>query len=128
MRRRLTRFGALPPRRPVWLALRPLLVIGATLAILGPLAGPAAAADVPTIEARALLSGNARIGSWMAIQVHVVNDGPAISGELRLAGGTQGQTRFGTAVDLPTQSSTSQRGIRTSSARRSSSRSTMRPS
>ena len=26
------------------------------------------------------------------------------TGELRLAGGTQGQTRFGTAVDLPTQS------------------------
>ena len=37
-------------------------------------------------------------------QVHLVNDGPAISGELRLAGGSQGQTRFGTAVDLPTQS------------------------
>src|SRR5204862_4478923 len=58
----------------------------------------------PTIEAHALLSGNARIGAWMAIQVHLVNDGPAISGELRLAAGTQGQTRFGTAVDLPTQS------------------------
>ena len=28
-------------------------------------------------------------------QVHLVNDGPAVSGELRLAGGSQGQTRFG---------------------------------
>ena len=30
--------------------------------------------------------------------------GRAISGELRLAGGAQGRTRFGTRVDLPTQS------------------------
>jgi hypothetical protein len=72
--------------------------------MLGPWATVAAAADLPTIEAHALLSGNARIGSWMAIQVHLINDGPAVTGELRLAGGTQGQTRFGTAVDLPTQS------------------------
>ena len=50
------------------------------------------------------LGGHARIGSWMAISVHLVNDGPPITGELRLAGGTQGQTRFGTPVDLPTQS------------------------
>jgi hypothetical protein len=40
----------------------------------------------------------------MAIQVHLVNNGPAVNGELRLAGGSQGQTRFGIAVDLPTQS------------------------
>jgi hypothetical protein len=104
VRRRLTSFGALPAVRPVWRLLRPLLLIGAILGLLGPLVGPAAAADAPTIEAHALLAGNARIGSWMAILVHLVNDGPAISGELRLAGGTQGQTRFGTAVDLPTQS------------------------
>ena len=56
------------------------------------------------MDARILLNGNARIGSWMAIEVHLVNDGPAVTGELRLAGGSQGQTRFGTAVDLPTQS------------------------
>ena len=55
------------------------------------------------MEARILLAGHARIGSWVAISVHLKNDGPPITGELRLAGGTQGQTRFGTAVDLPTQ-------------------------
>lgn len=75
------------------------------LAAIGPAAVPAAAASPGlTIAARILLNGNARIGSWMAIEVHLVNDGPAVSGELRLAGGSQGQTRFGTAVDLPTQS------------------------
>ena len=70
----------------------------------GPVAAPAAAADGLTMEARILLGGHARLGSWIAIAVHLKNDGPAITGELRLAGGTQGQTRFGTAVDLPTQS------------------------
>jgi len=82
-------------------------VVGASLALLaflGPASTSTAAADAPTIEARILLNGNARIGSWMAIEVHLVNNGPAVSGELRLAGGTQGQTRFGTVVDLPTQS------------------------
>ena len=82
-------------------------VFGASLALLaflGPASPSTAAADAPTMEARILLNGNARIGSWMAIEVHLVNDGPAVSGELRLAGGTQGQTRFGTVVDLPTQS------------------------
>ncbi|MGZ8513490.1 MAG: hypothetical protein ACXW4H_00465 [Candidatus Limnocylindrales bacterium] len=78
--------------------------LGLVLAMLGPAAASTAAADLPTMEAHALLAGNARIGSWMAIQVHLVNNGPAVTGELRLAGGTQGQTRFGTAVDLPTQS------------------------
>ncbi len=35
--------------------------------------------------------------------VHLRNDGPPVSGELRLAGGAQGRTRFGTVVDLPTR-------------------------
>ena len=48
-----------------------------------------------TMEARVLLDGHARVGSWMAIAVHLKNDGPAVSGELRLAGGSQGRTRFG---------------------------------
>jgi len=64
----------------------------------------AAVADGPQMEARVLLEGNARVGVWMAIQVRLRNDGPPIEGELRLAGGTEGRTRFGTPVDLPTQS------------------------
>ncbi len=68
---------------------------------------PALAVEAPaglTIEARVLVDGHVRVGSWMAIDIHVANTGPAISGELRLAGGAQGRTRFGTRVDLPTQS------------------------
>ncbi len=56
------------------------------------------------MEATVLLQGHARIGAWMAIDVHLKNDGPPISGELRLTGGTQGRTRFGTQVEAPTQS------------------------
>jgi hypothetical protein len=95
-----------PTRHPAharrsWRAFAALAVL---VAAVGPAAASATAADGPTMEARILLNGNARIGSWMAIEVHLVNNGPAVSGELRLAGGTQGQTRFGTVVDLPTQS------------------------
>src|SRR5438445_487868 len=79
------------------------LVALATL-LLGSLALTTLAADSLTITARPLLGGHARAGGWMGIQVDLANDGPAIVGELRLVGGTQGQTRFGTAVDLPTQS------------------------
>src|SRR6185312_10612810 len=74
----------------------------ATVAALGPMAIPVAAAPVaPAMEAKVLLDGHTRIGSWMAIQVHLKNDGPAVTGELRLSGGAQGRTRFGTPVDLP---------------------------
>ncbi len=79
------------------------------LALLGSLitAPTAAAVDAPaglTVEAKVLMDGHARVGSWMAIDIHVKNEGPAISGEFRIAGGNQGRTRFGTRVDLPTQS------------------------
>lgn len=57
-----------------------------------------------TIEASVLLDGHARVGSWMAIDVRLKNDGPPIVGELRLTGGAQGRTRFGTLVEAPTQS------------------------
>jgi hypothetical protein len=84
------------------LLLAPTLVILA----LSALAGPALAADsdAPTIEARVLLGGHARVGSWMAIEVHLRNDGPSVTGELRLDNGSQTRTQYGTPVDLPTGS------------------------
>lgn len=85
-------------------AARIAAVLALALTVLGPLPGPVAAADTPTIEAHILLAGHARVGSWVAVSVHLRNDGPAVTGELRLAGGSQGQTRFGTLVDLPTLS------------------------
>ena len=57
-----------------------------------------------TMDARVLVQGHARTGSWMAIRVDLANDGPAFTGELRLLGGTQGRTRFAVPVDLPTTS------------------------
>jgi hypothetical protein len=62
------------------------------------------AADAPVMDAAALLQGHGRVGTWMALRVHLRNDGPAVVGELRLSAGAQGRTRFGTPVDLPTQS------------------------
>jgi hypothetical protein len=73
--------------------------------VIGTLMAPVAvAANDLTMEARALLDGHARIGSWMAIEVRIKNDGPPVAGELQIAGGAQGRTRFATAVDQPTQS------------------------
>ncbi|HEY4634787.1 MAG TPA: hypothetical protein VIH00_12800, partial [Candidatus Limnocylindrales bacterium] len=56
------------------------------------------------MEASALLAGHVRPGSWMAIEVHLRNDGTPVTGELRLVGGSAGRTRFGVVVDMPTQS------------------------
>ena len=84
------------------------LLFAATVTILGLglLAAPALAAnsDAPTMEARVLLGGHARVGSWMAVEVHLRNDGPSVTGELRLDGGSQSRTQYGTPVDLPTGS------------------------
>ena len=57
-----------------------------------------------TFDARVLLDGHVRMGAWMAIEVSLANDGPALAGEVRLVGGTQGRTRFSVPVDLPTTS------------------------
>ncbi|HEX2755621.1 MAG TPA: hypothetical protein VHM48_09165 [Candidatus Limnocylindrales bacterium] len=87
-------------RLVVLLATASLLVVAA----LGPAAAGAVAADPPTMTARVLLQGHARLGSWIAIEVHLVNSGPSISGEIRLQGGSQGGTRYATAVQLDSPS------------------------
>ncbi len=86
--------------------MRPRSLAAAAFLLLSLAAWPSVvgAADGLTMEARTMLAGHARVGSWAAISVHLKNDGPPIQGELRVTGGTQGQTRFGTAVDLPTGS------------------------
>jgi len=56
------------------------------------------------MTARVLLQGHARLGSWIAIEVRLQNNGPAVTGELRLQGGTQGGTRYSIVVDLPSPS------------------------
>jgi hypothetical protein len=86
---------------------RALAVFGAfalALAVLGASPRAAAAADGPQMSARVLLQGHARLGSWLAIEVRLQNDGAPVVGELRLQGGTQGGTRFSVPVDLPSPS------------------------
>jgi hypothetical protein len=73
-------------------------------AMAGPAAASVAAADGPSMEARVLLEGHARIGSWLAVEVRLANEGVPIVGELRLQGGAQGGTRFSVPVDLPSPS------------------------
>jgi hypothetical protein len=83
---------------------RALVVAGAlglSLALLGAAPRPAAAADGPQMDAQVLLQGHARLGSWLAIEVRLQNEGAPVVGELRLQGGSQGGTRFSVPVDLP---------------------------
>ncbi len=94
----------LTAERPARPALAFLAVLAIMLFSFGPAATVTRAAGEVTLDARVLLQGHARLGSWMAIEVQVANDGPPLQGELRLVGGSSGRTRFGTVVDLPTQS------------------------
>jgi hypothetical protein len=89
-----------PRRGPFTFLLWPILLA----ALLGPAVATTAAAGQVTMDARVLLDGHARVGSWMAIEVSLANDGPPVAGELRIAGGAQGRTQFGLPVDLPTNS------------------------
>jgi hypothetical protein len=81
-----------------------LVALLAGLLLMGPATAPVRAAEGLVMDAAVMLEGHARAGSWMAINVHLVNDGPALVGELRLSGGATGRTRFGVPVDLPTTS------------------------
>lgn len=89
-----------PHLRSVRSPLRPMILFGAWLILVSGMAGPVAAASGPTMDARALLQGHSRVGSWLAIEVHLQNDGPPIVGELRLQGGAQGGTSFSLPIDL----------------------------
>ena len=93
----------MPHRAPHRIARILVALLAAWVVAAAPLraiAPTAFAADPPTMTARVLLQGHARLGSWIAIEVHLKNNGPAINGELRLQGGTQGGTRYSIAVEL----------------------------
>ncbi len=95
------------PFTPRSLGLRPIWALAALPIVLAALLGlaPPVTADTGlTMTAHALLQGHARQGSWFAIAVDVGNDGPAVTGELRVVGGVDGRTRFGTPVELATGS------------------------
>jgi hypothetical protein len=86
------------------LAVRLVALIGLVSISLGPLALVGAAAGSVTMDARIMLQGHARVGGWAAIEVDLLNDGPALQGELRMDGGSQSNARYAMAVDLPTGS------------------------
>ena len=67
-------------------------------------ATPALAADGLKIDAHVLMQGHVRAGSWFGIAVNLQNDGPTVTGELRISGGTDSRTRFATPVELATGS------------------------
>jgi len=85
-------------------ALRLSAVALAVAAMLPLSTGTVVADSGLTMEAHALLQGHARSGSWFAIAVDVSNAGPTVTGELRIAGGVDSRTRFGTPVELATGS------------------------
>jgi hypothetical protein len=92
------------PRSAHRAALRVLTVVAVLTISAGPFALSGSAAGALTMNARLLLQGHARVGSWAAVEVDLQNDGPAIQGELRMDGGSQSNARFAMAVDLPTGS------------------------
>lgn len=63
-----------------------------------------AAADAVAMSARPLSGGHVRIGTWTAIEVDLANDGPAVSGELRLGSDQAAASSYAALVDLPTGS------------------------
>jgi hypothetical protein len=91
--------GVLP--RP---ALRLGSLVAAAAIVLGPLAIAGAAAGPLNMNARVLLQGHARGGSWAAIEVDLQNDGPPVTGELQMNGGSESNARYAMAVNLPTNS------------------------
>jgi hypothetical protein len=86
------------------LVLRVAALVAVLAVAAGPLALTSAAAGGLTMNARIMLQGHARAGSWAAVEVRLKNDGPAIRGELRMDGGSQSNARFAMTVDLPTNS------------------------
>ena len=89
-------------------ARRAFLRVLVPLAVLAIAAGPFAltgsAAGALTMDARLLLQGHVRSGSWAAVEVDLQNDGPEIVGELRMDGGSQSNARYAMEVRLPTSS------------------------
>ncbi len=94
----------MPLHRPNPLTRTALGVAAAVLAVLAALPAPVVATEGVTMEAHALLQGHVRQGSWLAVAVDVENTGPTVTGELRIAGGIDARTRFGTPVELATGS------------------------
>src|SRR5688500_17809695 len=98
----------IPPRLLATIAAFMLVLVSAGTALAqgpsprtSPQPSPALNADL-IIEATPLLGGHVRPGAWAAVNVLVTNNGPAVSGELRIRGPAQTQSRYGVEAELPT--------------------------
>lgn len=84
----------------------------AGLAVAAPLAAAALVAQPSvamadgglTMTAHAQLHGRVRVGGWYGIAVDISNAGPAVNGELRVLGGSDGRTSFSQPAELATGS------------------------
>jgi hypothetical protein len=92
------------PGRPAHPILTLALAVPLALAVLAILPSGARADGGLTMTARALLGGHVRLGGWFGIAVDAANTGPAVTGELRILGGTDGRTRFSQPAELATGS------------------------
>jgi hypothetical protein len=88
--------------RPTVAARAVLSAVAAIALALGPLASFGRAAQGLTMDAKVLLQGHTRAGSWMAIAVRLRNDGPPVVGELRLAATAGALAEYSLPVDVPT--------------------------
>lgn len=86
--------------RSISLSLRVFGAFFVCLTLLLPAAAVRAAGV--TMTAKPMLGGNVRPGSWAGFRIHLENDGPTVSGELHITGGAQGDSSYGTTVELPT--------------------------
>jgi hypothetical protein len=68
--------------------------------LLVPHAGPVRAAGSVTLDAHAQLAGHVRPGAWAEVDVLISNDGPSLTGELRVRTQVSGASQFGVAADL----------------------------
>jgi hypothetical protein len=89
-----------------------LAAVATAIALLGalPVGRTAAASPDPTttsgltLAAHVELQGHVRVGSWFGIAVDLANSGPTVTGELRIAGGSDSRSQFSTPVELATGS------------------------
>ena len=90
----------------VWRLAVGVAVVGFLASAGASLAQSPASSSEPTSNAVSLaaepfLGGSFRPGTWAAFRVLVQNNGPVISGELRLTSAIAGPSKFGRQVELP---------------------------
>src|SRR5688572_25672468 len=74
-------------------------IVAGPISAASPSPTPPANQDI-VINAHALLGGHVRPGAWTAVDVEITNNGPAVTGELRIRGQAETGSQYGIAVEL----------------------------